>query len=57
LKLKAIVQELGQHEMGEVNEYFEEHKGEIDKHHQKRELKRTTNRSIKGQDWRNWLEI
>jgi ribosomal protein S13 len=54
---KAIVQEFGQHEMGEINEYFEEHKGEIDKHNQKHELKRTTNRVIKGQDWQSWLEI
>jgi ribosomal protein S13 len=54
---KAIVQEFGQHEMREISEYFEEHKEEIDKHNQKHELKRTTNRVIKGQDWQSWLEI
>jgi ribosomal protein S13 len=54
---KAIVQEFGQQEMGEISEYFEEHKGDIDKHNQKHELKRTTNRVIKGQDWQSWLEI
>jgi ribosomal protein S13 len=54
---KSIVQEFGQHEKGEISEYFEEHKEEIDKHNQKHELKRTTNRVIKGQDWQSWLEI
>jgi ribosomal protein S13 len=54
---KAIVQEFGHQDIGEINEYFVEHKGEIDKHNLKHDLKRTTNRAIKGQDWQSWLEI
>jgi ribosomal protein S13 len=54
---KAIVQEFGHHDLGEINEYFVEHKAEIDKHNLKHGLKRTTNRAIKGQDWQSWLEI
>jgi hypothetical protein len=54
---KAIVQEMGFHEIGEINEYFGEHKEEIDEHNQKHELKRNTNRAIKGKAWQSWLEV
>jgi ribosomal protein S13 len=54
---KAVVQEVGHHELREINEYFGSHKKEIDEHNLKHELKRNSNRAIKGQDWQSWIEI
>jgi hypothetical protein len=54
---RAIVADVSPHSTKEIESYFSEHKAEIDAHNEKHELKRNTNRSLKGEDWMSWLDL
>jgi hypothetical protein len=54
---KAIAQELGHHPLKEIDEYFRGNRKAIDDHNTKHELKRNSNRVLKGQDWQSWIEL
>jgi cytochrome c551/c552 len=54
---KAIAQELGHHPLKEIDEYFRGNRKAIDDHNMKHELKRNSNRVLKGQDWQTWIEF
>ena len=54
---RAIVAEVSPHSTKELESYFSEHKAEIDAHIEQHELKRSTNRALKGEDWISWLSL
>jgi cytochrome c551/c552 len=54
---RAIVQDVAHHTLKEIDEYFGAHKKTIDDHNTKHELKRNSNRALKGQDWQSWVEF
>jgi hypothetical protein len=54
---RAIAQDVAHHSLKEIDEYFGAHKKAIDDHNAKHELKRNSNRVLKGQDWQSWIEF
>jgi trans-2-enoyl-CoA reductase len=54
---RAIAQEFSSHSAKEADEYFKENKKAIDAHNSKHELRRNTNRALRGQDWQSWIEV
>ncbi|MBW4661396.1 MAG: hypothetical protein KME15_22200 [Drouetiella hepatica Uher 2000/2452] len=54
---RAVVAEVSPHSTKELESYFSEHKAEIDAHNEKHELKRNTNRGLKGENWISWLDL
>ena len=54
---RAVVAEVSPHPTKEIDGYFMENKAQIDAHNEKHELKRNTNRGLKGQDWISWLNL
>jgi hypothetical protein len=54
---RAIVAEISPHPTKEIEDFFTKHKAQIDAHNEKHELKRSTNRGLKGQDWISWLNL
>jgi hypothetical protein len=54
---RAIVAEVSPHPTKEIESYFVENKAQIDAHNEKHELKRSTNRGLKGEDWISWLNL
>jgi hypothetical protein len=54
---RTIAQEFAPHSAKEADEYFKENKKAIDAHNTKHDLKRHSNRDIKGQDWQSWIEV
>jgi hypothetical protein len=54
---RTIAQEFAPHSAKEADEYFKENKKAIDAHNIKHDLKRHSNRDIKGQDWQSWIEV
>jgi len=52
---RAIVTEISPHPVKELESYFAENKTRIEAHHKKHDLKRTSNRVLKGEDWISWL--
>jgi hypothetical protein len=54
---RTIAQEFAPHSAKEADEYFKENKKAIDAHNNKHELKRHSNRDLKGQDWQSWIDV
>jgi hypothetical protein len=54
---KAIVQDVANHSLKELDEYFSDQKKAISDHNAKHGLHRSTNRGLKGQDWQSWIEF
>jgi hypothetical protein len=54
---RTIAQEFAPHSAKEADEYFKENKKAIDAHNTKHDLKRHSNRDLKGQDWQSWIEV
>jgi hypothetical protein len=54
---RTIAQEFALHSVKEADEYFKENKKAIDAHNNKHELRRNTNRALRGQDWQSWIEV
>jgi hypothetical protein len=54
---RAIVAEVSSHPAKDIDEYFKEHKAEIDSHNTKHDLKRTTNKQLASEDWQSWLDL
>jgi hypothetical protein len=54
---RAIAQELSPHSVQEADDYFQENKKAIDAHNAKHDLKRHSNRVLKGLDWQSWIEV
>jgi ribosomal protein S13 len=54
---KAIVQDVANHSLKELDEYFSGQKKAIEDHNAKHGLHRSTNRGLKGQDWQSWVEF
>jgi hypothetical protein len=54
---RTIAQEFAPHSAKEADAYFKENKKAIDAHNTKHDLKRHSNRDIKGQDWQSWIEV
>jgi hypothetical protein len=54
---RTIAQEFASHSAKEADEYFKENKKAIDAHNTKHDLKRHSNRDLKGQDWQSWIEV
>jgi hypothetical protein len=54
---RTIAQEVAPHSIKEADDYFRAHKKAIDDHNLKHNLKRNSNRALKGQNWQNWLEL
>jgi hypothetical protein len=54
---RTIAQEFSPHSVKEADEYFKENKKVIDAHNTKHDLKRHSNRDLKGQDWQSWIEV
>jgi ribosomal protein S13 len=54
---RAIAQELAPHPTQEADEYFKKNKKAIDAHNAKHDLKRHSNRALKGLDWQSWIEV
>jgi hypothetical protein len=54
---RTIAQEFAPHSTKEADEYFKENKKAIDAHNNKHELKRNTNRVLRGQDWQSWINF
>jgi ribosomal protein S13 len=54
---RTIAQEFAPHPVKEADEYFKAHKKAIDDHNLKHDLKRNSNRALKGQDWQSWIDL
>jgi cytochrome c551/c552 len=54
---RTIAQELAPHSVKEADEFFKANKKAIDDHNNKHNLKRNTNRALKGQKWQRWIEL
>jgi hypothetical protein len=54
---RTIAQEFAPHSAKEADAYFKENKKAIDAHNNKHELRRNTNRALRGQDWQSWIEV
>jgi hypothetical protein len=54
---RTIAQEFAPHSAKEADEYFKANKKAIDVHNTKHDLKRHSNRDLKGQDWQSWIEV
>jgi hypothetical protein len=54
---RTIAQEVAPHPIKEADDYFRAHKKAIDDHNLKHNLKRNSNRALKGQNWQDWLEL
>jgi predicted transcriptional regulator len=54
---RTIAQEFAPHSAKEADEYFKENKKAIDAHNNKHDLRRNTNRALRGQDWHSWIEV
>jgi hypothetical protein len=54
---RTIAQEFAPHSAKEADEYFKENKKAIDTHNTKHDLKRHSNRDLKGQDWQSWIDV
>jgi hypothetical protein len=54
---RTIVADVSSHPAKDIDEYFREHKAEIDTHNTKHDLKRSTNRQLAGEDWQSWLDL
>jgi hypothetical protein len=54
---RTIAQEFSPHSAKEADEYFKENKKVIDTHNNKHDLRRNTNRALRGQDWQSWIEV
>jgi hypothetical protein len=54
---RTIAQEFAPHSAKEADEYFKENKKAIDAHNTKHDLKRHSNRDLKGQDWQSWIDV
>jgi hypothetical protein len=54
---RTIVQDVAHHSLKELDEYFGGNKKAIDAHNLKHELKRNSNRALKGHDWQSWISF
>jgi ribosomal protein S13 len=54
---RAIAQEFSPHSVQDADDYFKENKKAIDAHNAKHDLKRHSNRALKGLDWQSWIEV
>jgi hypothetical protein len=54
---RAIAQDVAHHTLKEIDEYFGANKKAIDDHNLKHELKRNSNRALKGHDWQSWISF
>jgi hypothetical protein len=54
---RTIAQEFAPHSVKEADEYFKANKKAIDDHNNKHNLKRNTNRALKGQNWQRWIDV
>jgi predicted RND superfamily exporter protein len=54
---RTIAQEFAPHSVKEADEYFKENKKAIDAHNNKHDLRRNTNRALRGQNWQSWIEV
>ena len=54
---RTVVKEVSPLSDKEIDEYFKANRESIDDHNSKHELKRNSNRALKGLDWLDWLEF
>jgi hypothetical protein len=54
---RTVVKEVSPLPDKEIDEYFKANRESIDDHNSKHELKRNSNRALKGLDWLDWLEF
>jgi hypothetical protein len=53
----SSLKEFAPYSAKEDDEYFKENKKAIDAHNNKHDLRRNTNRALRGQDWQSWIEV